>query len=410
MTYPRVSLYAMMLAAAGIPLYIHLPLFASQSLGIDLAALGAFLLAIRLFDLVQDPAIGWAIDRWPRAIPAFGVGAALGLAVAFPILFALPAGPQALLSLALVLMALFSAYSLGTILLYGQSTALARTATAPELLRLAGFREAGTLAGVILAATLPTALVASDLTPQSPYPAFGLILGILAVATAILTRPLWRRPLPRAEQPLSLSALAQAGGLRLLGIALLNSLPVALTSTLFLFFAQDVLALGPYAGPLLALFFVCAGLSIPLWSRISRRIGPRATLLIAMPLAIAAFVGAMTLPAGNLIGFALICASSGAALGADMLLLPAMFSIALAKAGLSAGAAFGLWSFAGKSALALAAAVALPLLQAQGYTPGGQNAPKALATLTFAYAALPCLLKLAAFAAVLTLPSERSQP
>ena len=56
--YPRVSLYALMLAAAGIPLYIHLPRFAAVELGIGLAALGSLLLALRLIDLVQDPLIG----------------------------------------------------------------------------------------------------------------------------------------------------------------------------------------------------------------------------------------------------------------------------------------------------------------------------------------------------------------
>jgi hypothetical protein len=46
--YPRVSLYALMLAASGIPLYIHLPRFAATELGIGLATIGSLLLAIRL--------------------------------------------------------------------------------------------------------------------------------------------------------------------------------------------------------------------------------------------------------------------------------------------------------------------------------------------------------------------------
>ena len=58
-----------------------------------------------------------------------------------------------------------------------------------------------------------------------------------------------------------------------------------------------------------------------------------------------------------------------------MVLLPAMYSIALTKAGLNAASAFGIWSFAGKLALALAAALALPLLEMNGYTPGGANTP-----------------------------------
>lgn len=156
------------------------------------------------------------------------------------------------------------------------------------------------------------------------------------------------------------------------------------------------------------LFFLSAGLSVPLWTLVSHRIGAKATLLIAMPLAIASFVGAGFLNPGNAYGFALICLASGAALGADMLLLPALFSIALTKAGLSAGTAFGIWSFAGKLALALAAAVTLPLLQAFGFTPGTHNTPEALSALVAAYAILPCVLKSAAFCYALRLPSESS--
>lgn len=73
MHHARISLYAMMLAAAGIPLYIHLPRFASVNLGIGLGALGTILLLIRLVDLVQDPLIGWSIDRWPAAQLGFAL-------------------------------------------------------------------------------------------------------------------------------------------------------------------------------------------------------------------------------------------------------------------------------------------------------------------------------------------------
>ncbi|KIC15984.1 MFS transporter [Leisingera sp. ANG-Vp] len=406
--YPRVSLYAMMLASAGIPLYIHLPQFASVELGLGLGTLGAILLAIRLVDLVQDPLIGWMADRWPRAQLSLAMLAAGGLAIGFPLLFSLGPGPQAAGRLVLVLIVLFTAYSLGMILLYGRSATLAKRPEPRELLTLAAYREAGLLAGVIFAAIAPAVLAALGATGQG-YGAFGMVLGLFALMTALLTRPIWTRP-ARMGQCLSVRSLANAGAIRLLILAVLNSLPVALTSTLFLFFAGDRLQLADYAGGLLVLFFLCAGFSVPLWTRISQRISPKPTLLLAMPLAIASFAGAAFLGAGSLAGFALICAASGAALGADMVLLPAMFSIALTKADLNAAAAFGIWSFAGKLALALAAALALPLLEQQGFRPGGPNNAQALGALTLAYAVLPCALKTAAFAFVLTLPPERPVP
>ncbi len=405
MLYPRVSLYALMLAAAGIPLYIHLPRFAAVNLGIGLGVIGTVLLAIRLIDLVQDPLIGWAIDRWPRGQMLFAATAALGLAVGFPLLFGLQNGAS-IAALVSILILLFSAYSLGTILLYGRSATLAKQASAKELMTLAAFREGGQLTGVIIAAAAPALFVTLGASAQG-YPAFGLFLGVLSVVTLAVTLPMWRRT-PITGQGLSFAGLGKAGALRLLALALVNSLPVAITSTLFLFFVEDRLQLPGKAGPLLILFFLSAGLSVPFWAKLSNRIGPKQTLIIAMPLAILGFVGAALLAPGNLAWFALICLASGAALGADMVVLPAMFSVVLTRAGLNASAAFGIWSFAGKLGLALAAFFTLPLLERSGFTPGQANSAEALNTLTLAYAVLPCILKLGAFGMVLTLPTEVS--
>ncbi|MEP2029326.1 MAG: MFS transporter [Paracoccaceae bacterium] len=404
MVYPRVSLYALMLAAAGIPLYIHLPRFASVNLGIGLGVIGTILLAIRLVDLIQDPLIGWAIDRWPRAQTLFAMAAAAGLAIGFPLLFGLQSGPNLVAELVAILVLLFSAYSLGMILLYGRSTTLAMRSGPRELMTLAAYRETGMLAGVIIAAIAPGIFFAMGAGSQG-YPAFGLFLGALATLIAFVTLPVWRRPAIVGDQ-LSFGGLADAGAIRLLGLALINSLPVAITSTLFLFFVEDRLQLQGKAGPLLVLFFLSAGISVPFWTRVSQRFGAKKTLLIAMPLAIAGFCGAAFLAPGNILGFAVICVASGAALGADMVVLPVMFSVALSRAGLNASSAFGIWSFAGKLGLAIAAFATLPLLEYNGFIPGQVNGARALTTLNIAYAVIPCILKLGALGFVLTLPTK----
>ncbi len=402
--YPRVSLFAVMLAAAGLPLYIHLPRFASVELGIGLGTLGGLLLVLRLVDLVQDPLLGWMVDRWPRAQGLFATLAALGLALGFPLLFALPPNATSLVTLSLILVLLFSAYSLGMILLYGRSATLAHTPADPDLITLAAFREGGMLGGVILAASLPAVLVAIG-AARGGYPGFGLIMAVLALLTALMTRPLWQRPVRPATRP-SWRGLRRAGAQQLLILGLLNGLPVAITSTLFLFFVEDRLLLAGLSGPLLILFFLSAAVSVPIWTRISRHWGVRRTLLWAMPLAILSFLGAASLSAGAGAGFALICVLSGLALGADMVLLPALFSIRLTQAGLQASLAFGLWSFVGKLALALAAFVVLPLLAFYGFTPGQTNDAPALTALTLAYCLIPCILKLAAWTMVWALPKE----
>lgn len=399
----RISLYAMMLAAAGIPLYIHLPRFAATNLGVSLAALGTILLLIRLIDLIQDPLIGWAIDRWPGAQSAFALAAAAGLAVGFPLLFLATSETSATL-LVLILILLFSAYSLGSILLYGRSASLACSSDQEGLMNVAGFREGGMLLGVVLATMAPTVLATLGAGEQG-YSAFGILLAIACIVVAIGTAPMWRTPV-KITAPINFDALKKAGALRLLLIALTNSLPVAITATLFLFFVEDRLQLAGWAGPLLLLFFLSAGMSVPVWTKISKQIGGRAVLLIAMPIAIFGFSYAAFLTAGDFWPFILVCVVSGMAVGADFVVLPAMFSIALTEHGLNASTAFGLWSFLGKLGLALAAFLVLPYLEQSGFIPGTQNSDAALQRLTFAYALLPCILKIIALGLVWALPRK----
>ncbi|MCV6604239.1 MAG: MFS transporter, partial [Porticoccaceae bacterium] len=222
-------LYALMLAAAGMPLYIHLPRFASVNLGVGLGVIATVLLAIRVIDLVQDPLIGWAIDRWPEAQRYFAVAAAAGFVIGFPLLFAPRSGPNVVVELVLILILLFTAYSLGMILLYGRSATLAKNPQPRELMTLASYREAGMLAGVVLAAIAPSVFVAFGATGQGYY-VFGWFLGGIAFVAAFFAFPIWcRRPV--VGDRISFAKLSSAGALRLLFVALINSLPVAVTST-----------------------------------------------------------------------------------------------------------------------------------------------------------------------------------
>lgn len=396
----RTGLFAAMLATAGLPIYIHLPRFAGSELGLPLGTLAALLIALRLFDLVQDPFLGRLVDRFPAARGGFAALASGGLAAGFVMLFSLAPPVAPALWLALTLVLLFTGFSLATILLYGQGVSLAKEGGGH--LGVAGAREAGLLAGVILAAAAPAAL-AAFVGPGRAYPAFGILLAAFALGTWAATRPLWR-PALHPARPLTLASLQSSGAGRLLLLALLNATPVALTSTLFLFFVEDRLDLAGLAGPFLILFFAAAGASAPGWALLAQRIGPRPSLLSGMSLAVLSFAGAAALGPGDAAAFALISAASGAALGADMVILPAIFASTLDRAGLPAGQAFGLWALVSKLALAVAAALALPLLEFCGYVPGGANTDTALATLGFAYAVLPCVLKLGVIALVIFQP------
>lgn len=400
--YLRTGVFAAFLASAGLPLYIHLPQFAAGA-GISLSTLGLILIGIRIMDVAQDPVLGRLAQRFDRHRAALAGVSVAALAAGFLWLFTIQPG---VLGMTAALVVLFTAYSAATILFYARGVTLAGR---DGQMRLAGWREAGALAGVILAASLPTVL-SHEGNPQTGYAVFGIVLAGLALVVWITTRKLWHGTASDTVPKLPLGSLIRSGAGGLLVLAFVNALPVALTSTLFLFFVEDKLRLGPMAGAFLILFFAAAGLAAPVWSRAAQKLGPRPVLLGAMLLAIASFVGAALLPAGAQLGFGAICLASGVALGADMVILPALFAGHLARAQTPPAAAFGLWSFMAKLALAIAAAIALPLLDVAGYTPGGPNPETALSALTFAYAVLPCILKLLAIALLARLPHETVTP
>ncbi|KAG1647491.1 hypothetical protein GQR58_030563 [Nymphon striatum] len=97
--------------------------------------------------------------------------------------------------------------------------------------------------------------------------------------------------------------------------------------------------------------------------------------------------------------FALICVASGAVLGADLTLLPAMFATRMARIAPSAAEGFGLWAFVSKFTLAFAAVALLPTLQGAGLQTGSiTSPPEAVRLLVLLYAGVPCALKLIAIA------------
>lgn len=406
-----------MIAAAGLPIYIHAPKFFVDQYGVSLAALGGVLALLRLIDVVQDPALGWLAERFKAHRGVMVVGASALMAGAMLALFAVRAPITPLIWFAITLTVLFSAYSFLTIVFYASGVGRAEALGAGGHTRLAGWRETGSLVGVCIAATAPVALAGAF---DDPFAAFAVGFAALTLIAVWAMRKSWSpssaaRTLQSGLAAMFRPALRDPIARNLLILALVNAAPVAVTSTLFLFFVESRLDLPALAGIYLLVFFLAAALCAPIWSRLAARFGERRVLLSGMVLSIASFLWAITLGTGDGFGFAVICLASGAALGADMVLLPALFSRRMALIG-SEAAGFGMWSFVSKLSLALTAATLLPALQAAGYATGAVNSEPALWALTLAYAGLPCALKVIALIMLsrmsLTLPTqvESAQP
>lgn len=405
------GLLGLPLAFVALPLYVMLPHHYAQQHGVPLATLGLVLLLARLLDAFVDPWLGRWTDRLyhrsTRHVLQGGVMASVVLALGLWALFYPQVqGTMALAVWAWALLVLATtAYSwLG---IAHQSWGARLGGGEAVRGRVVAWREGAGLVGVVLASLLP---VLWGLPAMLAV--FVLALGLGCWAWARAPRPTLCAPDGAAAHDLW-RPWQQAGFRRLYAVFVLNGIATAIPATLVLFFIQDRLLSPASDQPLfLGTYFLMAAVGMPLWLRAVQRWGLARTWLLGMVLAVLGFAWASGLQSHDRLAFWTVCALSGLALGSDLALPSALLAGVIADhgdRGRHEGAYFGWWNFAAKLNLALAAGLSLPLLAWWGYVPGQQD-PAGLQALTWAYAVLPCGLKLVAGAALYLLvirPSHR---
>lgn len=400
----RYGLIGAAIAFAGPPIYIHAPKVYADIHGVGLAWLGLILLAIRAFDFIQDPLLGWWIAKSGNKRMPLAVLFTLFLGVGMSALFA----PTPLLSpglwFALSLAFVFTGFSGLQIMFYSAGLGLADHLKTSHA-RVAAWRETSVLIGICAACVAPAgfALLVGE---SGGYALYAVAFLVLLLTGLFLSRPVWQTPLPTRQEKANYRSLLSDKPLRwLLAIGFLNSLPTGVTSTLFLFYVEDRIGVKAHAGPMLLTFFLCAALAAPIWGKLADKYSPKSVLMAGMALAIPAFITASMLGTGDAVPFYIICILSGVTLGADMTILPAMLSTRLEASGQSPSHAFGMWGFITKMSFAIAAGLSLPLLAYAGYNPGTENPEAALRSLAMTYAALPCALKILAIIALKLAPA-----
>jgi len=379
------------LAMAALPVYVHVPRFYAETVGLDLALLGAILLFARLLDAGLDPLIGWWGDRRRArrgmillALPCLALGM---LALMHPP--ALHAAGWLALSLAIT----YLGYSLASIGLQAWGAELGRDSRERTLLTAS--REGFGLLGVVAAAVLP-ALLAADAAlglSRLAWVFVGLLAALAGLTLLATPRPVLAPPAVPEATASPLAPLRDAAFRRLLAVYVSSGIAAALPATLVLFFVADVLQAESWGGAFLALYFVAGAAGLTFWVKLARRIGRVRAWIAGMLLSSLAFVWAYGLGAGDVGAFALVCLVSGLALGTD-LALPAALLADLAEreqGSARAGGYFGWWNLVTKLNLALAAGIALPLLAWLGYRPNGSEGTAALAAV---YCLLPVGFKL----------------
>ena len=393
------------LAMVALPVYVHVPRLYAEVTGMSLSLLGVLLLVSRLADAGIDPLLGAWSDRTAKRqrliIPALPL-LAIGLVALLH-----PPAVGAPWWLMLSLLVTYFSFSLASVAYQAWGAELGRDSG--ERTQLAASREGFGLLGVVLAAALPGFLSSDSAEGLSRLSwIFVAVLFLLATLTLRGT-PSAALRLPAGEAVFSelWRVLADRRFKRLLAVFVVNGIAAALPATLVLFFVADVLQAEAWGGAFLALYFASGIVFLPVWVRLSRRFGRVFAWVVSMGVAVAAFSWAWTLGAGDVTAFFIICLLSGAALGAD-LTLPAALLADIAQGGekggeevckegegrsAQAGGYFGWWNLVAKLNLALAAGLALPLLDLVGYRSGDVETTSGLLAV---YGLLPLFFKLVA--------------
>jgi Na+/melibiose symporter-like transporter len=403
---------ALPLAALGIPVYVHLPTFYAQDVGLGLAATGGVLLVSRLIDFALDPIIGLMCDggvgRRRRGWIAAGLPLLLvaGWRLFFP--------PDGVGALHLLLWSAAFYLGLTLIIVPYQAWGAELSADYGERTRISAWREGFALVGVLIALAVPALFALSRSQALATLFLPGALVLLLTLGAACFLVP--ERPMPPEEwkgTAVSLRILINNRPFRRLILAQgLNATANALPATLFFLFVGDGLGRPDLAGLLLLAYFAAAIAGVPVWLTIAERMGKHRAWRLSLALTALAFAPVPFLASGQLPAFTVICLLTGLGLAADLALPPAILADVIDEhaaegGGGRAGLYVALWSLTGKLALALAVGAAFPLLALAGFVPGIANAPESLAVLGLLYAGGPVVLKLAAVAVLHRFPLDQ---
>ncbi|MEM7692655.1 MAG: MFS transporter, partial [Pseudomonadota bacterium] len=261
------------LAAAFIALQVIVPTFYAQALGLSLSAVGAILLAARLWDLFTDPIVGYLSDRTPPQLgrrKSWVVLSAPLVAASVWMLFNPPTG----VGNQFLLLATLAIYVAGTMSIVPMNAWGAELSDSyHQRSRVSGSRVvfglAGTMVALLLVDNSNNETLSKSLYAISILALLGLAVTVPIAAWLVPDKGVVTQQNDEVRGALRLLTKPSLFR-RLLAAFFLNGLGNAIPATLFLLYVTQVLEEPAVAGPMLFLYFICSAVSVPLWLRASK--------------------------------------------------------------------------------------------------------------------------------------------
>ena len=399
----------MPMAAMGMPVAVYLPRFYSEGMGLSLATVGIIFTLARMWDVVTDPLMGMAIDkfetRWGRRKH--------WVALSIPILMlsvwmVFMPNPDSVTPTYLMfwLLVLYIGYTMLVISHLSWGAELSTSYDARS--RLFGWREVFTIAGMTIVLAIPAFLELTGNADQSSKVAsmgwFCLLLFPLLVVPLLMGVPDSKsgntNSIPWQQ---ALKLIVQNKVLwRLLIADLMTGLGTAVSGALYIFFAANYFELPEHASIALLFYFLASFFAMPLWLKLAYKLGKDNALKIALIYAVTINLGVIPFAeAGNVIVLWAFTILFGVAFGAAPTLLRSMMADLtdddeLKSGKKRSGLYFALLTTTSKAGAAFGVGVSFMILELVfGFQPGQSNSAEALDGLLITYTvgfALPMFL------------------
>lgn len=390
---------------------VYLPNYYTDELGLSAGMLSWVLMVGRLLDAFADPVMGHISDRtrsrWGRRRPYFLV-AAIPLWIVFYFTWSprpglSPAGLFTHLMLCyLVLFAFWTIFWIPYI-----SLGMELTTDYHERTRLFGLRQGFYLLGTAVGMLAPEAFAKAFGGPAAGYPRMAFVFGGLS-CLLILVAFARVRERPEAAQAGHFPFFA---GLRVTFrnrafVVLMFTYLIALIGGSFiapltLYIAKYVIKAREVVPFVMISYLAGSVIAIPIWVRMSSKIGKNRTWSIAMLLATAVYATSYYYHEGTWQIWIVLAAIVGAANGCTMTLGASISADVIDSDELETGrrregAFMGIWSFMDKAAIGIAIFVGMQGLEAVGYVPNQDQNETVVFGIKFLYCIVPAVCHLAA--------------
>ena len=418
---------AFFLAVVGIPVYVYIPKFYTDVVGVDIAMLGYILFSVRIFDALTDPAIGYLSDRTKTRMGRrrpYIVSGSVFVALTMFLLFN-PPRASTLFETVWFAVCIYSLFLCWTaVVVPYESLGPEITFDYNERTSLFGMRDGFLIAGTLAAASSPAVVQWFFGLPGDADGEREKFFWIALIYAPLLIGSCWWcvlaiREMPKRDRVHKVSiwrGLRQTVSNRPFIILLIaytisaigNNLP----ATLILYYVEYVLQ-SDMADVFLLLYFTTGILFLPGWIIIARRTGKKAAWLASMAINTGAFIGVFFLGPGDTAIYGALVFLSGIGFGATLAIPSAIQADVIDYDELLTGERregqyIGLWSIAKKFAAAVGVGVGLLILGLVGYTPNVEQSEQVRLTLRILYALVPSLCNIIALFIALAYPISSS--